>query len=268
MEDGVAVMTTASESSIAAKIVVLGGTGLIGRQVAGLLRQQGHEVLAASPSRGVNALTGEGLEEALRGAHIVVDVTNSPSFEDQAVMEFFQTSTTRLIAAAKGAGVDHFVALSVVGTDRLQAAGYFRAKLVQENLIRDSGLPHTIVRATQFFEFIGSIAHASTVNDSVRLSPALLQPIAAADVAQAVAAAAVAAPVNGIFDVAGPEALPMTAFVELYLRSKGDARPVVADPAAGYFGTPVDDQSLVPIGAAKLGAIRFSDWLADGQGDA
>jgi uncharacterized protein YbjT (DUF2867 family) len=244
------------------KIVVIGGSGLIGKQVVTLLSQKGHEVSAASPSAGVNTLTGEGLTEALKGAHTIVDVSNSPSFEDRAVMEFFQTSTTNLVAASKAAGVRHYVALSVVGTDRLQAAGYFRAKLVQENLIKESGLPHTIVRVTQFFEFVGSIAQASTVGDTVRLAPAMFQPIAASDVALAVAGAAMANPLNSRFDVAGPEAKPMTEFVDHYLRAQGDPRSVVADPAAGYFGTPVDDQSLVPDGPSQIGATRFSDWLA------
>jgi uncharacterized protein YbjT (DUF2867 family) len=244
------------------KIVVIGGTGLIGSQVVDQLRKQGHEVVAASPSLGINTLTGEGLAAALQGAQVVVDVSNSPSFEDRAVMEFFQTSTTRLIATALEAGVKHLVALSVVGTDRLQAAGYFRAKLVQENLIRESGLDHTIVRATQFFEFLGSIAHAATVGDEVRLAPALFQPIAASDVAAAVAQAALAVPLNGLTDIAGPEALPMPEWIGRFLRAQGDPRHVVADPAAGYFGTPVDDQSLVPLGAAELGGTSLEAWLA------
>lgn len=245
-----------------AKIVVIGGTGLVGSQVVNRLRGQGHEVVAASPSRGINTLTGEGLAGALRDARVVVDVSNSPSFEDRAVMDFFQTSTTRLVAACREAGVKHLVALSVVGTDRLQAAGYFRAKLVQENLIRESGLPHTIVRATQFFEFLGSIAHASTVGDEVRIAPALLQPIAAADVSEAVAEAALATPLIGIADIAGPEARPMPEWIGRFLRAKGDPRTVIADAAAGYFGTPVDDQSLVPLGAAKLGGTTLEKWLA------
>lgn len=258
-------MKTSSESNISvtnpSKIVVIGGSGLIGAQVVSLLRELGHEVIAASPSRGVNTLTGEGLAEALQSARIVVDVSNSPSFEDRSVMDFFLNSTTRLLETSKAAEVQHFVALSVVGTDRLQAAGYFRAKLVQENLIKDSGRPYTIVRATQFFEFIGSIAHAAIDGDTVRLSPALMQPIAASDVAGFVAEAALASPVNGIFDIAGPEALPIPEIVGRYLRAQGDAHTVIADPAAGYFGTPVDDQSLVPIGEAKLGALRLNDWL-------
>ncbi len=248
--------------STPARIVVIGGSGLIGRQVVSLLGEQGHEAIAASPSSGVNTLTGEGLAGALQGARVVVDVSNSPSFEDGAVLAFFQASTTRLVAASHAAGVQHYVALSVVGTDRLQAAGYFRAKLVQENLIKESGLPHTIVRVTQFFEFIGSIAHSSTVDDSVRLAPALLQPIAACDVALAVAGAAVANPLNGQLEVAGPEVKPMTEFVAEFLRAQGDARPVVADPAAGYFGTLVDDHSLVPGGVSRIGATLFRDWLA------
>lgn len=244
------------------KIVVIGGSGLIGSKVVSGLRQHGHVVIAASPSQGVNAITGEGLTEALAGSNIAVDVSNSPSFDDQPVMEFFQTSTSNLIVAAKSSGVQHYVALSVVGTDRLQAAGYFRAKLVQEKLIQASGLPFTIVRATQFFEFIASIAHASTVGETVRLTPALFQPIAASDVSQAVAEAALASPINGIIDIAGPEALPMSELVDRYLRAQGDSRSVLVDPAAGYFGTPVDDQSLIPIGPAKLGVTRLDVCLA------
>lgn len=244
------------------KIVVIGGTGLIGSQVVMLLRQQGLDVLAASPSSGVNTLTGEGLAEALQGAAVMVDVSNSPSFEDRAVMEFFKTSTANLVAAARGAGVGHYLALSVVGTDRLQAAGYFRAKLVQENLIRESGLPFTIARATQFFEFIGSIAHASTVGSTVRLAPVLFQPVAASDVAQALAESALASPLHGFYDLAGPEARPMPEIVEAYLRAQGDSRLVIGDAAAGYFGTAVDDQSLVPTGPARHGAVSLKNWLA------
>lgn len=244
-----------------ARIVVIGGSGLIGRQVVDNLRRAGHEALSASPTNGVNTLTGEGLAEALRGAFAVVDVSNSPSFEDQAAMSFFKTSTSRLVDESRAAGVRHFVALSVVGTDRLQAAGYFRAKQVQENLITQSGLPFTIVRATQFFEFISSIAHAATVDNCVRLSPAMMQPIASTDVASAVAEVALSSPLNALVDLAGPQPMRMPDMVNQYLQAQGDARQVVVDAAAGYFGTPVTDRSLVPEGQSRLGKTTLSDWI-------
>ena len=244
------------------KITVIGGSGLIGTKVVALLRGKGHEVFAASPSSGVNAVTGEGLAEALAGADVVVDVSNSPSFEDKAVMEFFEKSNTRLLAAEKAAGAAHHVALSVVGTERLQASGYFRAKLAQETLIKASPIPWTIVRATQFFEFVGAIAQASTSGDTVRTAPALFQPVHSSDVAEAVADAALAAPLNGTSEVAGPEAIALDGVLRQYLRAQGDTRTVIADEAAGYFGTPVDDHSLTPGENPRLGSIHFADWLA------
>src|SRR6187401_2487952 len=204
------------------KIVVIGGSGLIGKKLVSILRQRGHEVIAASPSTGVNALTGEGLAEALAGAQVVVDVANSPSFEDQAVLEFFQTSGRNLLAAEKVAGVGHHVALSVVGTDRLQASGYFRAKMAQETLIKASPIPYTIVRATQFFEFVAGIAQFATEGETVRLPPVLMQPIAASDVAAAVAEAALAKPLGGTFDLAGPEAIRQDDLVRQFLDATGD----------------------------------------------
>lgn len=244
------------------RIVVIGGTGLIGTKVVSNLRLLGHEVIPASPSLGINAVTGEGLHEALVGTQVVVDVSNSPSFEDKAVMEFFESSNRNLVAAEVAAGVKHHVALSVVGTERLLASGYFRAKLVQETMIKASPIPYTIVRATQFFEFVGSIAQAATSGETVRLSTALMQPIFSGDVAQAVAEAAVAVPLNGTFDLAGPEARPITEIVQTYLQAHQDARTVVADDAAGYFGTPVNDQSLTPGANPRLGTTTFADWLS------
>ena len=245
------------------KIVVIGGTGLIGTKVVSNLRQLGHDVVAASPSSGVNAVTGEGLAAALAGAAVVVDVSNSPSFEDQPVMEFFEKSTRNLLAAGKAAGVGHYVALSVVGTELMLAGGYFRAKLAQEALIKAGGIPYTIVRATQFFEFVKSIAYVATTGQTVRLPGALMQPIAAADVSAAVAHAAAGAPANGTVEVAGPESIRMDELVRTYLQATGDTRAVVTDPKACYFGNiPVNDQSLVPSGRTpRLGVVRFGDWL-------
>lgn len=243
------------------KIVVIGGTGLIGSKVVKLLRERGHEAVSASPSSGVNTLTGEGLAAAFEGAEVVVDVANSPSFEDKAVLEFFETAGRNIAAAESAAGVKHHVALSVVGTERLQSSGYFRAKLVQENLIKDSGIPHTIVRATQFFEFLGAIAQGATDGQTVRLSPALFQPIASADVALAVAAAAEAAPVNDLVEVGGPEKAGLASIVRRYLAGIGDPREVVEDPAASYFGVELDDRSLTPEADARLGAIHLEEWL-------
>lgn len=245
------------------KVVVIGGTGLIGSQVVANLRQLGHEVVAASPSSGVNAVTGEGLTNALANAHVVVDVSNSPSFADGPVLEFFDRSTRNLLAAEKAAGVRHHVALSVVGTELMLAGGYFRAKLAQENLIKAGGIPYTIVRATQFFEFVKSIAAVATIDGTVRVPAAQMQPIAANDVAAAVATAANAGPVNGTIEVAGPEPIRMDALIRTFFAATHDARPVVTDPNARYFGNiPVNDQSLVPSGSSpRLGNVRFGDWL-------
>lgn len=243
------------------KIVILGGSGLIGSKLLKLLRQLGYDVLPASPSLGVNAVTGEGLAKALAGAQVVVDVANSPSFEDKAVLEFFEKSGRNLLAAEAAAGVAHHVALSVVGTDRLLAAGYFRAKMAQENLITAAKIPYTIVRATQFFEFVEAIANGATEGQTVRLPPALMQPIVSDDVAAALAKVVLEPPVNGIIEVAGPEPIRQDELVRLFLRSTGDKRTVVTDPKARYFGTEVDDRSLVPEGKPRLGATRFEDWL-------
>jgi len=244
------------------KIVVIGGSGLIGKKLVILLGQQRHEVIAASPSKGVNAVTGEGLAQALAGAGVVVEVTNSPVFEDRAVLEFFEKSTHNLLSAEAAAGVRHHVALSVVGTERMLAGGYFRAKLAQENLIKASPVPYTIVRATQFFEFVGSIAKVATEGQTVRVPPVLMQPIGADNVAAALAAVAVEKPLNGTIDLAGPEPIRMDELIRQFLSAKRDVRMVVADPKAGYFGgIPVDDQSLIPLGRARLGQTRFQDWL-------
>ncbi|WP_367847275.1 SDR family oxidoreductase [Rhodoferax sp. WC2427] len=244
------------------KIVVIGGTGLIGSQVVQLLRQRGHEAIAASPASGVNTLTGEGLAQALAGAQVVVDVANSPSFEDQPVMDFFTTSGRNLLAAEAAAGVLHHVALSVVGTERLQGSGYFRAKLAQEALIRAAQIPYTIVRATQFMEFLGAIAQSGTEGSTVRLPPAHLQPVASADVAAAVADCALAAPLNGMVEIAGPERASMAALVQRYLAAIGDPRTVVADAQAPYFGVAVNDQSLTASDGARIGAIGIQEWMA------
>ena len=244
------------------KIVVIGGSGLIGTKVVGILRQNGHEVVAASPKSGVNTLTREGLAEALSGAQVVVDVANSPSFEAKAALEFFETSGRNLLAAEKAAGVRHHVALSVVGTERLLESGYFPAKLAQEALIKASGLPYSIVRATQFFEFAEAIVQSATDGNIIRLSPALFQPIASDDVAAALADVAVAAPVNGTLEVAGPESLPLDKFARQYLTAKGDSRQVVADSHAGYFGAAINDRSLTPGEHPRLGKIRFEAWLS------
>ncbi|WP_225412556.1 SDR family oxidoreductase [Stigmatella hybrida] len=243
------------------KIVVIGGSGLIGTKLVTQLRSLNHEVIAASPSTGVNALSGEGLQEALAGAQVVVDVANSPSFEDTAVMAFFETSSRNLLAAGKAAGVRHHVALSVVGTERMQGAGYFRAKLAQEKLIQASPVPHTLVRATQFFEFLGSIAEAGSHGGTVRLSPALLQPLAAEDVAAALASVALAKPVNGMVEIAGPEKRPLSEFVTRWLTAHKDPRPISVDSQASYFGIPLDDHSLTPGPGARIMPSRFEEWL-------
>jgi uncharacterized protein YbjT (DUF2867 family) len=246
------------------KIVVIGGTGLIGSKLVALLRQRGQEVLAASPNSGVNTLTGEGLPEALAGAQVVVDLANSPSFEDAAVMKFFQTSGRNLLAAETRAGVRYHVALSIVGTDRSDN-GYFRAKVAQEKLIESSGIPYTIVRSTQFLEFLGAIAASSADGNVVRISPGLFQPIAADDVAAFVADAALAVPRNGIVEIAGPEQAPFNEFVARYLKTVGDPREVVSDPEARYFGGRVEERSLVPLGDARLGRIALDEWLRRSQ---
>ncbi len=243
------------------KIVVIGGTGLIGTKVVKRLTEQGHQALAASPNTGVDATTGQGLAEALVGAQVLVDLSNSPSFEAAAALAFFQNSCRNLARAEREASVRHHVALSVVGTDRLQDSGYFRAKLAQEEAIKKAGIPYTIVRATQFFEFLGAIAAAGTDNTRVRLSNASFQPIAADDVAKAVADAALRAPLNDTIEIAGPERLPMSEMVARYLKATNDPREVVPDPQAGYFGVRLDDRSLVPGDHAHLGTIRLEDWL-------
>jgi uncharacterized protein YbjT (DUF2867 family) len=248
------------------KIVVIGGSGLIGKKLVNRLLRRGHEVLAASPASNVNTITGEGLAQALAGAEVVVDVANSPSFEDKAVLEFFETAGRNLHAAEKAAGVKHHVALSVVGTERLLESGYFRAKMAQEALIKASGVPYTIVRSTQFFEFLSGIAQSGADGGKVRLSPAMVQPIASDDVADAMADAAVGAPVNGMVEIAGPERLSLAALVQRYLGTQKDPREVVPDAEAAYFGVKLDDRSLTPDDGARLGTIRFEDWIAQPAG--
>src|ERR687891_278052 len=243
------------------KIVVIGGTGLIGTKLVSRLREKGHEVLPASPNSGVNTITGEGLAEALAGAQVVIDLANSPSFEDRAVLAFFETSGRHLLAAEAAAGVRHHVALSIVGTDRTPDTGYFRAKVAQEQLIETSGIPYTIIRSTQFLEFLGRIADASADGNMVKLSPGLFQPIAADDVAAIVAEVALAAPRRGIVEIAGPERAPFNEIVARYLKAVGDLREVVSDPEARYFGGRVEERSLVPLGEARLGRIGFDEWL-------
>jgi len=243
------------------KLVIIGGTGLIGSKLVTKLRERGHDAVAASPDTGVNTLTGEGLAEALQDAAVVVDVSNSPSFEDAAVMEFFTTSTRTLTQGARAAGVTHYVALSVVGTERLSESGYFRAKAAQEQLIKNSSIPYSIVHATQFFEFVKNIAAAATDGNTVRLAPVLIQPMAADEVAKAVGRIAVGTPVNGIVEVAGPEQFRLDEFILEGLKARQDRREVVADPQSRYFGAMLSERTLVPADGARLGEVRFQEWL-------
>jgi len=249
------------------KIVVIGGTGLIGSKTVAILRQGGHEVVAASPNTGVNTITGEGLKEALAGAQVVIDLANAPSWEDKAVLEFFETSGRNLLAAEAAAGVRHHVALSIVAIDRTDN-GYFRAKVAQEKLIKTSAIPYTIVRSTQFLEFLRGIAVMSADGNRVRISPGLFQPIAADDVAANVADVALAPPRNGIVEIAGPERAPFNEIVARYLKAVGDPREVVSDPEARYGGGRVEQYSLVPLGEARLGRIGFDEWLRRSQATA
>lgn len=243
------------------KLVIIGGTGLIGSKLVAKLRERGHDAVAASPDTGVNTITGDGLAAALEGASVLVDVSNSPSLEDSAALQFFTTSTRNLIAAARTAGVKHYVALSVVGTERLGEAGYFRAKSAQEDLIKASGIPFTIVHATQFFEFIKSIASSATQGNSIRLAPVLIQPMAADDVATAVGQVAVAIPMNGIVEVAGPEQFRLDEMIREGLKARQDTREVLSDPQSRYFGAMLSERTLVPGEGARLGEMRFREWL-------
>ena len=242
------------------KIVVIGGTGLIGSKTVAILRQGGHEVVAASPQGGINTITGEGLKQAMAGTQVVIDLANSPSFEDKAVLEFFEISGRNLLAAESAAGVRHHVALSIVGIDRSDN-GYFRGEVAQEKLIKASGIPYTIIRSTQFLEFLRGIADSGAEGNKVRISPGLFQPIAADDVAAFVADVAIAAPRGGIVEIAGPERAPFDEIVARYLKAMGDPRQVVRDPAALYFGGRVEERSLVPLGEARLGRIGLDEWL-------
>jgi uncharacterized protein YbjT (DUF2867 family) len=243
------------------KIVVIGGTGLIGSKTVAILRRGGHEVVAASRGGGVNIVTGEGLEDAMAGAQVVIDVSNAPSFDAKAVMEFFETSGRNLLAAEAAAGVRHHVVLSIVGTDRVPGQGYYRAKVAQEKLVEASGIPYTIIRSTQFLEFLGAIADASTDGRVVRLPPGLLQPIAADDVAAIVGEVALANPRNGIVEIAGPERPPFNEIVARYLKAIGDPREVVKDSEARYFGGRLEEKSLIPLGEARLGHLNLEEWL-------
>src|SRR6185437_1525608 len=245
------------------KIVVIGGTGLIGSKVVQRLNSHGHEAVAASLDSGVNTITGQGLAEVLKGAQVVVDVSNSPSYEDKAVMDFFTTSTANLLKHEAAAGVRHHVALSVVGADRLLESGYLRAKLAQENLIKGSSIPYSIVHATQFFEFFKGIADGGTVGNSVRVAPVLFQPIAADDVASAVARVAIGSPLNRTIEIAGPDQFRFDDFIRKGLHALNDPREVIADPQARYFGAELGERTLIPSDGAQLGQIRFADWLKD-----
>lgn len=247
------------------KIVVIGGSGLIGSKLVNIVRQRGHEAVAASPASGVNTLTGQGLAEVLAGTQVVVDVANSPSFEDKAVLEFFETSGRNLLAAEAAAGVTHHIALSVVGTDKLVESGYFRGKIAQEKLIRAASIPYTIVHSTQFMEFLGGIAQSGTEGQTVRLSPAFVQPISSDDVAAAMADYTLGAPVNGTVEIAGPEKVRLPDLVQRFLTASNDPRKVVADPQARYFGAELKDDTLVPVGKARLGTVRFEDWFSKSQ---
>ena len=247
------------------KIVIIGGTGLIGSKTVAILGQGDREVVAASPNTGVNTITGEGLKQAMAGTQVVIDLANSPSFEDKAVLEFFETSGRNLHAAEAAAGVRHHVAVSIVGTDRTPDSGYFRAKVAQEKLIEKSGIPYTIIRSTQFMEFLGGIAASGTDGSMVRLSPGLFQPIAADDVAAITADVALAAPRSGIVEIAGPERAPLSEIVARYLKALGDPRTVVSDPEARYFGGRVEERSLVPLGEARLGRIGLDEWIRRSQ---
>jgi uncharacterized protein YbjT (DUF2867 family) len=250
------------------KIVVIGGAGLIGTKLVKNLSERGQDVLPASRNTGVNTITCEGLAKALDGAEVVVDVANAPVWEDKAVLEFFETSGRNLLAAEAAAGVRHHVALSIVGSERLPDNGYFRAKVAQENLIKASAIPYTILRATQFFEFVGGIAQSATVGEEIRLSPALIQPIASSDVAAALADVAVAPPANGTVEVAGPEAMPIDELVRCFLRAMQDTRKVVPDVRARYFGGILSDRTLTPGENSRIGAIRFEDWLGQSTAQA
>ena len=243
------------------KIVVIGGTGLIGAKTVAILRQSGQEVVAASPKAGVNTVTGEGLKESMAGAEVVIDLSNAPSFDRRMVLEFFETSGRNLVAAEAAANIRHHVTLSIVGTDRVPDQGYFRAKVAQEKLIEASGIPYTIIRSTQFLEFLDGIADANTDEGVVRLAPSLFQPIAADDVAAVVAEVALANPRNGIVEIAGPERAPFNEIVARYLKAVGDPRKVVKDPDARYFGGRLEEKSLVPLGEARLGRLNLEEWL-------
>jgi uncharacterized protein YbjT (DUF2867 family) len=256
------IVKVASTGGEVMKIVVIGGSGLIGKKLVTKLRELGHQVVAASPSTGVNTITGEGVAQALVGAQVVVDVVNAPSWEDQAVLAFFETSSRHLLAAEAAAGVGHHAALSIVGADRLPESGYLRAKVAQEQLIKASKVPYTILRATQFFEFVGGIAQAASDGQTVRLSPALLQPILSDDVAAALADVTLGAPVNGMVEVAGPEKIRLDDLVRRFLSANKDTRQVITDVHARYFGTELNDQSLTPGDNARIAPTRFEDWLS------
>jgi uncharacterized protein YbjT (DUF2867 family) len=249
------------------KIVVIGGSGLIGSKLVSRLRERGHETIAASPASGVNTLTGQGLAAAVAGASVVTDVSNSPSFEDAAVLEFFETSTRNLLAAESAAGVGHHVALSVVGTERLPDSGYLRAKMAQEKLIEESTISYSIVHATQFFEFVGRIADEATTGNTVRLAHVLIQPMAAADVASALADVTVGPPVNGIVEIAGPQQFHLDELVRSTLRERHDPRQVITDPHAPYYGAELHERSLVPAAGARLAKTRFDDWMTQSTGN-